>query len=135
MEDISLIISNLVSNKSIHLSIQGPAGCGKHYMLTEALKTQKIPYLELDGEDYVSSPYSFYTKLSEKRDGVFIITQPQHANAQFINTIKSLMDSMIVKLVSPTMVFEFNFTGRIILLSNYEIDRSIQCRSYFIKID
>ena len=124
-----------------HISITGPAGCGKVACVKNSLLANGIPFYDIDMEGIGRNNMlaNFYTEVSRNSDKVIVIHIPPryHLQKELDGAIKLLMDASYssgkVLFVSPELDIEFTFTGRVILIStNKVICPSILARSLYI---
>jgi DNA-binding IscR family transcriptional regulator len=133
-EYIRNLVDMVITNKQPSVMITGCAGIGKSYLVREQLKkadqVANEDYLQVSGH---SSQFGLYKLLNDNRDGTICFDDCDSCfdDSTSVNILKAALDSYDTRWVSwysskaeqEELDPSFEFTGKIIFISNRRLDR------------
>lgn len=133
-EYIRNLVDMVITNKQPSVMITGCAGIGKSYLVREQLKKAdqvvNEDYLQVSGH---SSPFGLYKLLHDNRDGTICFDDCDSCfdDSTSVNILKAALDSYDTRWISwysskaeqEELDPSFEFTGKIIFISNRRLDR------------
>ena len=132
-EDIfNQLVAGLKGNK--HLTIVGPAGCGKNWMSKQILEADGRPHAIIDVNGHADAHRLLRDMEGHESDNVLIsVMKYDLENEPFVNVLKGLLDRGETYFISPNKSTMVHFTGNIIMTTEEINSKSLVSR--FVRID